>query len=742
MKTSRFHLSRSLSHSLAIGLAVGTVLVGLVGQAAEGDFFEPPKVRKTLTVKRVAKPPVIDGVVDDEAWKDASSAGGFVQIEPRQLAKATHTAEVKVVFDDEALYVSARLEQPGGWTAFNQRDMRRDFPHNESDSFGVLLDTFGDGRNAVSFQVNPWGAQRDMQVLDDTLFEDKWDTVWHSATTHDDTGWVVELAIPWKSIRYGPSGTTWGVQFIRRERGMNEDTAWSPYPRTLSPWRMSYAGSLEGLEPPASRVLSLQIRPYGILRVEREGDAPFKVLPSAGGEVTWNPTSSVVVDLTGNTDFAETDVDRRVVNLSRFSVFFPERRQFFLESAGVFSAGLNGFLQPFFSRTIGLDSDGGRVPILAGARAVYRTVDRTAGALFVSTLPTDSAQGSLFGVGRYSHNLGEQSRVGGMVVVRHDLARPGDDAHTNVVPVLDGLARVGPVTFEGSAMGSATNDGPASHFGAAGTFVTKVQGNWGEIHGNGSIVSRDFEARSGFVARSNSMGVGLGGSIDYRPSWLPSFLRSMGPFVDGYALWSTDHAEFQELSAYLSPFWCLFKGGDEAWVNVEKSVQVLTESFAPVPGVSFGPGRYEYDTVGLSGFTQASRKVSFGADVSAGHYYSADTFKGDVRGSVQPLPHLQLSASYAYNRFWGKGVQGLFADTHLLLVETRLALNSKLQLIGSFQRDTAGNGMVLNARIAWEFQPLSFVYVVFTDTRAAYRAPDAPTSEQKLVVKLTYTWRP
>jgi hypothetical protein len=146
--------------------------------------------------------------------------------------------------------------------------------------------------------------------------------------------------------------------------------------------------------------------------------------------------------------------------------------------------------------------------------------------------------------------------------------------------------------------------------------------------------------------------------------------------------------------------------------------------------------------VGLSGFTQSSRKVSFGADVAFGKYYSADAMKASIRGSVQPLPHLQLSASYGYNRFWGTGVTGEYADTHLLLVESRLALNPRVQLIGSFQRDTAGNGQVLNARLAWEFAPLSFLYLVFTDTRAAFRAPDAPTSEQRIVAKLTYTWRP
>jgi hypothetical protein len=140
--------------------------------------------------------------------------------------------------------------------------------------------------------------------------------------------------------------------------------------------------------------------------------------------------------------------------------------------------------------------------------------------------------------------------------------------------------------------------------------------------------------------------------------------------------------------------------------------------------------------------TQASRKVAGSVGVALGRYYSAQEFRSGLTASVQPLPHVQVSGSWAYNRFWGQGVTGLYAETHLLLVETRLALNPKLQLIASFQRDTAGNAQVVNARLAWEFQPLSFVYLVFTDTRGAYRAPDGSPPGQQLVAKVTYTWRP
>jgi hypothetical protein len=727
------------------------LLLGALGGASPASadegrsgFFDPPAMaqRRRIAAVRAEAPPTVDGRLDDAVWQRAPQAG-FVQVEPRQGEPSTHRSEVWVAFDDEALYVAARLEQPGGWTAFNQRDLRRDFGETDSDAFSVALDTFGDGRNALVFALNPWGAQRDLQVVDDELRELNWDAVWRSAVSRDDAGWTLELAIPWKSIRHGGREASWGIQFSRRERGRNEDTAWSPYPRTVSAFRMPYAGLLEGIAPPPPRLLSLQLRPYAIARAQRLGDGPLELAPSAGGEVTWSPQASTVVDLTANTDFAETDVDRRVVNLSRFSVFFPERRQFFLESSGVFSAGVEGSLQPFFSRRVGLSARGAPVPISAGARAVYRTPERSAGALLVHTLETPTAQASVVGAGRYTHHLGEQSRAGGMVVMRHDLERLDAEGVTNVVPVADGLFRVGPLSVSAAVMGSSTTRSRSpARFGGAAYLGATLQGNWGWLDAYVHGLTPDFDARAGFVARANVFGAGVSGGLDSRPAWLPSWLRSIGPQVDAYALWATDTQRFQELNVNVRPLWLLFRGGDEAWCFVEQSTQELSDPFAPVPRVSFQPGRYDYSRFGVSGFTQASRKVSVGASVAGGTYYEAETLAASVRGSLQPLPHVQLAGSYGYNRFWGRGVQGDFADTHLLLLETRLALNPRLQLIGSYQRDTAGNAQVVNARLAWEFLPLSFVYVVFTDTRGAFFAPDAPPAEQRVTAKVTYTWRP
>jgi hypothetical protein len=723
----------------------------LLSQAAVAQvpaFFDPPafEARRKLVATRVepGTAVVIDGELTEPAWALAQASGDFVQREPQQGKPATHRSTVRLLFDANAVYIAAELEQPPGGWSFNQRNMRRDFETNECDHFSILLDTLGDGRNAFVFSVNPFGAQRDAQIIDDDedLIEPNWDTLWRTATKRTADGWTLEVEIPWKSLRFGPKGTVWGIQFFRRERGRNEDTVWSPIPRTVTAARMPYAGIIDGLEPPPPSLLSLQLRPYVTGRLERLGQSAPTLAPSAGGEVTWNPTSNSVLDLTLNTDFAETDVDRRVVNLSRFNVFFPERRQFFLESAGVFSAGFQGFIQPFFSRRIGL-VEGRAVPITGGARFVYRSEQRSAGALAVHTLATRTENSSVFALGRYSHNLGTQSRVGGMVVGRHDFEGPAGEATTNVVPVLDGLYRNGPLTASAMVMGSSTTRASSGgSYGGATTMSVTLQGNWGNVAASAFGITRDFQARTGFIARPDILGVQSNGGLDLRPSWLPSWLRNFGPFYDGYVLWSASTTRFQEANIFFAPWWMQFSGGDEAFLFVEKTQQVLTEPFAPVRRVSFDPGEYSYQRFGVQFLTQASRKVFVEADASGGSFYSANRFGSRIRASLQPIPHISTGVTYQYNRFWGNGVTGPFADTHLLLLEARLALNPRLQVIGSYQRDTDGNATVLNARLAWEFLPLSFLYIVVTDTRTAFAVPDAAPSEFRVIAKVAYTWRP
>ncbi len=725
------HLSR--------GLALGVAVCGALAWAQP-----PASARRHGTAAPAAKPPAIDGTLEDGEWAAATPLSDFVQVEPDEGKPATLATRVWVLFDDEALYVAARCDDPLGPAGIQQSDLARDFDLEGSDAFGITLDTLGDGRNAFGFFVNPYGAQKDLQVVDDALVENRWDTVWRSAVSRDARGWSVELAIPWKSLRTREGSTSFGFNAGRRAKRLGEESSWAPFPRGYSLFRMSYAGTLSGFVVPRPGALDVQLRPYGIVRADRVGHGAASVSPAAGGELTWKTSASSVLDLTVNTDFAETDVDRRVVNLGRFNILLPEQRQFFLESSGVFEAGATGWLSPFFSRAIGLSASGAPVPIEAGARFVSRTDARSLGALVVKTGEGDGEPDALFGVARYSHNFGEESRLGGLLVARHDFEKLGAQGHTNVVPTLDGLWRVGPFSVSSFLSGSSTapDSGKGARFGAAGFVGASAQGGFGYFTVNGGFVSPGYEAQSGFVARGDCLATSMYWWTDYRPTWLPGWLRSLNTEVSHYAIWGATDARFEEADLTVNPLVLKLKGGDRFFVGVDRTWQSLTDAFGPVPGVNVPPGEYQADSYTVGAFSETSRAVAGGLFAAVGKYYRADWRHVNARFALHPIPHVALALSYQYNHFEGQDVQRGGAETHLVLGEARLALSPRLQLIGSFQRDTAGDVTIANARLAWELAPLSFLYVVFTDTRNAVPSPTPAPPEQKLVAKLTYTWRP
>ncbi|MBL8938741.1 MAG: carbohydrate binding family 9 domain-containing protein [Archangium sp.] len=716
----------------------------VVGLTAAAQTFPPPVERLRVSVPKSTATLTADGRLDEPAWTDAAALTPFVQVEPDQLKPARLATSVRVLATNDGLWVGARCDDDEGTSGVQQTDLRRDFSLSRGfDWFGVVLDPLGDGRNAFGFFVTPWGSQHDVQVIDDEITETQWDTVWTAAVTRDERGYTVELMVPWKSLRTEPDRSTWGFNAARAVRRTMERTAWSPFPRNFSPFRMTYAGQLQFEAPPTTSAgLNLQLRPYGIVRFDRVGDGAIGVRPNAGGEVTWAPTTNSVIDLTANTDFAEVDVDRRVVNLSRYSVLFPERRQFFLENAGLFSMP-NALVAPFFSRAIGLTSTGQPQPLSAGGRFVYRSSERSLGAMVVHTLPTDTQRSSLFGVARYSHHLLGESRVGGMVVARHDF-EAGTDSATNVVPAIDVLLRSGAVSVSGMVSGSVdqVHDGSAPMLGLTGSLAASVQGTWGRLSAGGSAVSPGYRTRSGFISREAAVLATSSYVLDWRPAWLPKGVRTIQQYFDGSLVFGSGDGRFQEANAYLEAIWITLDGGDRGWLYGQRTWQSLDAPFAPVPGVSFPAGSSTFDRIGVAAYSEQSRLFSAGGNVGVGRYFLADFVRAQGQVGFSPVPHVGLFLNYELNRFDGEGVRSGGVSTHLLQLEGRLGLTPKLQLIGSYQRDTAGNVGLTNARLAWEFLPLSFVYVVFTDSRTAFTVPGAPPSEQRLVVKATYTWRP
>jgi hypothetical protein len=376
---------------------------------------------------------VVDGTLDDDVWREAQPVSGFIQSEPYEGEPATEDTEVRMAYDGRNLYIAARCfdREPG---AVVVNDIREDFRTGEQDSFEVILDTFSDQGNGFIFMTNPEGARSDQQMANEGReVNASWDAVWFVETRTGDGGWVVEMAIPFTSLRFDlENPPVWRINFARRIRRRNEVDFWSPVPRAYTLTRVSLAGELAGLT--SSRPgRDFRVKPYAAASTVRStGGDSFLEDVSAGVDVKYGITRALTFDATVKPDFAQVEADEQQVNLTQFSQFFPEKREFFLENSGIFYVGDAArnnrvtYLSPqpdtdlllFFSRRIGLTEEGIPIPILAGGRLTGKLAGLSLGALTVQTERTLTEPANNFSVVRVRKNVFANSDFGAIAMSR------------------------------------------------------------------------------------------------------------------------------------------------------------------------------------------------------------------------------------------------------------------------------------------------------------------------------------
>ncbi len=410
-------------NGLTKGLAAHATLAAAILVSGSRAAAQTPVSTKTLRALRIAVPVRVDGVLDEAPWRDSEAATDFVQQDPHVNEPVSEPTEVRVLVDDEAIYfgVTCRDRQPHGVIA---RELRRDNPFAADDHFEILLDTFHDHRNAYHFVVNPLGTQYDALITDEGHdINAEWNERWWSETRITPDGWTAEIKIPLITLRSAPDLDAFGVNFKRYIRRKNESAHWTGWSRDFPFLQVSQAGHLVGVEQ-LKTSLKLRVKPYllggfrdeavgGPAAVTRVGDVGLET-------VRFSVTPGLTGELTANTDFAQTEVDDAVVNLSRFPLFFPEKREFFLERAGIFEFGLGGRrggaaernLQMFFSRRIGLTDDRVAVPVHGGAKLVGHAAGLDIGLLDMQTGRFDGRPGSNYLVFRAKRNVLARSNVG------------------------------------------------------------------------------------------------------------------------------------------------------------------------------------------------------------------------------------------------------------------------------------------------------------------------------------------
>ncbi|MBK8227566.1 MAG: carbohydrate binding family 9 domain-containing protein [Flavobacteriales bacterium] len=707
-----------------------------VAWAQQPTTFPPPETPHVVPCALLTDGIKVDGDLRETAWASGRMNAAFVQKDPQQGAPPSQRTDVFVLHDAHAIYVGVFCYDSAAATSKPRViSLQRDFEPFENDFFSVAIDGIGDHRNAWIFQATPYGNQRDLQVLNGDNFNEDWNALWHVATTRTDSGWCAEFAIPWKSLRYRKGATEMGILFARGIRRNNEFVTFPAIPRAYTLFRMEYAARLTGITPP-NPSLSLQLNPYALVNGPVNSTAPWAA--QVGGELKWAPSSSTVIDATVNTDFAQTDVDQQVNNLGRFSIFFPEKRQFFLENAALFDATGTSQIVPFYSRRIGLDDNGIAQPLDAGLRVVTQTAKHNLGAIAVRERGGELTGPAHYGVLRYAYNPTAKSRFGALVTMKdaqRGSAIPAAEAplHSrNYSATADVFLRpTGDWTI--AAMGSATSDDAAGTGGAAHLWLGH-NANWGYAGWVQQYVDARYTPGSGFVMGNNYLLSSPAFDLDLRPKWLPKKIRSYVPFMYLNIYHDADDLEFQQADIDISLTGIKFQNGTYIGVGREQEWQRIPEGFAPL-GVPIAPGDYSFGRTWIYLSTDGSRKISGDGNAKTGRFYDGGywTFSANVR--YAPIPHVRLGAGWSVDGFERIGITDTTFSAHLLNGNVRIAPFARLQITGSYQYNTVTESEVLNARLAWEYRPLSFLYLVFG--QGGFIASEN-RNEQRLIGKVTW----
>ena len=682
--------------------------------------------RITIRAVRLTEGLAIDGRLDEPTYKTVSSAAGFVQQLPDEGAPATQKTEVWVLYDDANLYISARCwdsAPPSEWVA---NELRRDGRQiTQNDTFGVMLDTFHDRRNGVLFFTNPLGALADQQITDERFTNSDWNPVWDVKTDRDGGGWTVEMQIPFKSLRYGPgSQQTWGIQLRRVVRRINEWSYITPVPISASGQgsqgmlRVSAAATLVGLEvPPGSK--NIEVKPYGIFGATTDPAAdppkPKDADGAVGFDVKYGLTQNLTADFTYNTDFAQVEVDDQQVNLTRFNLFFPEKREFFLESRGIFDfgGGSGGFQNAapvvFYSRRIGLEGRN-QVPILGGARLTGKAGNYSIGTLSIQT-DGDSAAGTAatnFTVARIKRDILRRSSIGGLFTQRSQSAVVDG---SNQAYGLDGtFSFYENVNFAGF-VAKTTTPGLAGRDTSYRARFDYPSDRY-KVIAEQVLVGKNFNPEVGFLRRENFRRRFAEFGFTPRPRSMPAIRQFVLEANIDYTV--TADTGLLETQQQLVSFEIERENSDRLEFDIVDTHERVDEEF-DVSGGIIAPGDYRFRHVELVYTFGAQRPMSGSLFFRRGSFYGGDISVLEVNsGRMKVADRLSIEPSLSFN--WLDLPSGSF-KTKLVRTRASYSFSPRTYFSGLLQYNTESRAFSTNLRLRWEYRPGSEIFVVLTEER-------------------------
>lgn len=677
----------------------------ITGRAAQEPV--PPGTRPVAQAAPAVGPIRLDGILDEPAWSNAPSIGPFIQSDPAEGAPSTEDTEVRIVYDGTAIYfgILCRDRAP---ESIIRTQLTRDAELDVDDRITIVLDPLLDRRNGFFFQVNPAGARADGQISNNS--EDPsldWDGIWDAAARVTDAGWTAEIEIPFKSLRIQSSQSVWGLNLERHIKRRSEDDRWASPSRDVWISNLAEAGQLEGLTG-LREGRGLDIRPY-VSGGDENSDGQFDV----GLDVFKSLTPDVTAAVTVNTDFAETEADDRQVNLTRFPLFFPEKRAFFQEATGVFDvAGLSdgrNDLIPFFTRRIGLledeDGDGVEVPILVGTKVVGHPSNYNFGLIDAQT--RDIAGNPLTGQNllavRGSRNLLEQSWIGG--ILTH-----GNPAGTGDNTLIGADARLATSSFRGGKNLSldlyflrSMADGRTDH---AGGFKIDYPNDLWDVALAFKQIGDEFEPALGFVPRIGIRKTNLG--IEYRPrphrlgirqfffEFRPEYITNLENRVENWRL-------------FTAPFNVETESAEHLEWNVVPEFEHLAEPFEISSGIVIPPGSYQWTAFRAEANTATKRAWVIDLEYWWGGFYSGTRRQIELEVTLKPNTHLLLSAGIERNDI--SLPEGEFF-TQIFIGNVNYNFSPDVSWANLVQYDNESRLLGLQSRFRWILKPGSDLFLV------------------------------
>jgi len=704
---------------------------------SNGNHSEAVYTAPTATAISADRPPTLDGqVLNDPAWAAAIPANGFWQTAPDEGQPATERTEVRIMYTAEKIYfgVVCHDREPRQMVV---SDSRRDSPLDETDSFQIILDTFHDKQNGFVFGTNPAGIEYDAQVTNEGVgdlmsatsqqagsgggFNLNWDASWEVRTATSDSGWSAEFAIPFRTLRYASGKTqTWGVNFQRNLRRRNETSFWTRMPRQFTLFRLSQAGVLQGLQISSQR--NFKLMPYALSKTTRKFTTPGNSQwnGEVGGDLKYSLTPSLTLDATYNTDFAQVEVDEQQVNLERFNLFFPEKRPFFLENAGLFAIGTPSEVELFFSRRLGISANGSEVPIIGGGRLSGKIGSTNIGLL---NMQTEKVAGvtpaNNFTVARLSQDFPNRSGIGAMFINRD--ATGVNATSYNRTFVADARLGVGQYTQVSGFVAKTSTPNRAGRDHGYKVGLNHDSKSW-LVQANYTALAENFNPEVGFLRRSSYRKSETIILHRYRPKNLLG-LQELRPHVSYRGYW--DFTGFQETGfLHFDNHW-EWKNGVEIHTGVNFSKEGLKKPFTVfrkqeargVKEVVVPIGTFNHAEAQIVINSNQAAPLSYRSTYTLGGYY------GGSRIVASSTLKFRIGETFNVEGTWNHNKYDLpYGDftTDILRARLSYSFTPRLFVQGLLQYNDLIEIWSSNLRLGWLQSANTGLFVVYNETRDTF----------------------